>query len=130
MVEMIPCKEDLEKTEYRGEAETTYYTEALTRISLEVMTELTKYLAKVEMICCSVIMETDVIIGGSGNDEIHGEGCVGGCDTGNDQLKGEDGDDTLSGGAGKDSFVCGSGNDKIIDFNPSEDIKTSDCETF
>jgi len=81
----------------------------------------------------------DDIQGGVGNDNIYGQDgndlmyggpgedfMVGGKD--DDDLYAGLGEDILEGGPGKNYFDCGDGYDIIIDFDPSNDIASNNCE--
>ena len=81
----------------------------------------------------------DDIQGGGGADNIYGENgddllyggpegdfIVGG--KGNDELYGGTGEDILEGGPGNNYFDCGDDYDIIIDFDPSKDIASNNCE--
>jgi Ca2+-binding RTX toxin-like protein len=63
------------------------------------------------------------LLAGGGGDVMHGG-------PGNDKLIGSTGNDIMEGGPGKDFFDCGEGTDVIIDYNPNEDTKLSNCEFF
>ncbi len=81
----------------------------------------------------------DDIQGGGGADNIYGENgddllyggpegdfMVGG--KGNDELYGGPGEDIIEGGPGNNYFDCGDDYDIIIDFDPSKDIASNNCE--
>lgn len=81
----------------------------------------------------------DDIQGGEGSDNIYGEDgndlLYGGLDgdylvggKGNDELYAGDGEDLLEGGPGSNYFDCGDDYDIIIDFDPSKDVASNNCE--
>jgi Ca2+-binding RTX toxin-like protein len=63
------------------------------------------------------------VLSGGGGDLMNGG-------PGNDKLIGSLGNDIMIGGPGRDFFDCGEGTDVIIDYNPNEDTKLSNCEFF
>jgi Ca2+-binding RTX toxin-like protein len=91
----------------------------------------------------------DVLQGGTGSDRLYGMdgndyifGDIGGnllFGGGSNYLEGGDGDDVLigsldsdvmKGGLGRDYFECSEATDVILDFDPTKDTKSQNCEFF
>jgi Ca2+-binding RTX toxin-like protein len=62
-----------------------------------------------------VLLSIEAVVGGSGNDELFGDGFANGLNggRGNDLLAGRSGDDTLIGGLGHDDLYGEAGNDRL-----------------